>query len=396
MKRKFISVLTLSGVAILGLGSLVACNKNEPAPEKEATEVTGVTISNKEALTAEWKIGEADRQLQFTFSGAKINAASAISKGLLKIESSDANVVAANGSYVSALSAGTAVVTATYTNTEEDGGLSFSDSVTLEVKENDKEKAAIDATVKEFIEATISKDSEGTLINKEVYRVKGKISKWKSGDNGGTYGNFYLADDSGAEVLIYGATSSNKTLSFADGKWKFSNAKDWLKSAFTSSLKIGDEITMMLTRCDKDEEIRGNGWVIAGPSMVTPTSATLEEVINDSDTTVSNKVFEVEASIKGFGKKEASLTENVSDASAYGNLFVTDGKNSICVYGATASTGAISWNGSKYKITNPQDFLTNEVTSTLKVGDKVKFTCVRADYSGTKEIVVENLVKVSE
>lgn len=394
MKRKFISVLTLSGVAILGFGALVACNGSEP---KVSTEVTGMTISNKSDLEAEWKIGDSDRQLQFTFSGATINPANAISKGLLKITSSDSNVVAVNGSYVSTIGAGSATVTASYTNTEADGGSVLTDSVVVTVKESDTEKAAIDATVKEFIEATIPTDSNGNLVNKEIYRVKGKISKWKDTNTDGTkYGNFYLKDDTGAEVLIYGATASNKSLSYADGKWSFTKKYDWLEDSFTSSLKIGDEVTMMLTRCDYKGTIEGNGWVIAGSSRANGTSATLEEVINDSNLTAGNKLFETEATILGFGKTESGLSESASDATQYGNFYLTDGTNTMYVYGATAGTGALTWTGSKYKFNNPKDFLTNEVTSGLKKGDKIKFTCVRADYNGTKEISIEDVKLVTE
>ncbi len=370
-------------------------------------EVTSLTVSNKLELQEEWKKGEANRQLQFDFGGVEINAGQAIKNGALKIESDNPEVVSTIGSYISPVGIGSATITASYTNQKESGSdRVVTDSFKVVVTENASEQAAKVVTLKEFKELTISTDSDGNLVNKELYQVTGKIKGFGSKEaslsenpsDAGQYGNMFLEDEEGTSLQIYGSTCTNTALTFADGKWKFTNPKDFSSSEFGQSLKVGDEVTMLLIRCDYKTAIEGCGRFVSGPSLIDATEVDFADVVNDSNVTASAKLFTSTAVIKGFGSKEDSLSEEASQAGAYGNLFVTDlnGKNSIYVYGATAGEGAISWTGSKFKFTNPKDFKTNEVTSTLKVGDKIKFVGIRADYNGTKEICIQSVTKVSE
>ena len=421
MKKKIISALLLGSIAVLGLTGLASCGEQptptpdpeptpEPTPDPEPTPepepgVTKMTINNKDALSALWTIGESDRTITFTFEGIKVNPANAVAKGLLVIESSDPTVVVVNGFIMqTGGTAGTATITATYTNEESKGGASFKDSFEVTVKESDKELAAKVVSIKEFKEAEIPTDDSGNLVNKELYQVTGKIKGFGSKEaslsenpsDAGVYGNLFLEDESGESLQIYGSSCTNTGLSFVDGKWKFSNPKDFASSPFGQSLKVGDEVTMMLIRCDYKTYIEGCGRFVAGPTLIDATEATLEEVVNDSDATPSTKLFEVTATIKGFGSSESSLVDESSGASKYGNMFVTDGTNTIQVYGATAGDSSISWTGAKFKFTNPIDFLSNEVTSGLKGGDKIKFVCIRADYNGVKEISIQSVAKVVE
>lgn len=388
MKKKFINALIIGGVAVLGLSGLVGCQKEEEKPEPKP--VTGFTIANKNALQEVWKLGEVDREMTFTFTGAEVNVASAISSGALTITSSDSEVVVVNGFMLAAKGVGKSTVTATYTNSEELGGEKFSDTVELEVKEQDKEKEAIKATVTEFANA----EYDESVGNKEVYLVTGTITKFK-GENGGDYGNVYISDGT-TEILLYGTTATNTALKFADGKWGFKNPKDYLTNEFTKNLKVGDSVTALLIRQDYKGAAQGVGLYVykgkgAYDDLVTPTKATLEEVINDSNVTPGVKLFETEATILGFGTDQDSLSDTPNNK--YGNMFVTDGKNTIQVYGATAGK-RMNWYKGKISIHNPQDFLTNEITKDLKKGDKIKFNCARSDYKGVKQIGITSLTKV--
>ncbi len=388
MKKKFINALIIGGVAVLGLSGLVGCQKEEEKPEPKP--VTGFTIANKNALQEVWKLGEVDREMTFTFTGAEVNVASAISSGALTITSSDSEVVVVNGFMLAAKGVGKSTVTATYTNSEELGGEKFSDTVELEVKEQDKEKEAIKATVTEFANA----EYDESVGNKEVYLVTGTITKFK-GENGGEYGNVYISDGT-TEILLYGTTATNTALKFADGKWGFKNPKDYLTNEFTKNLKVGDSVTALLIRQDYKGAAQGVGlYVYKGEGtyddLVTPTKATLEEVINDSNVTPGVKLFETEATILGFGTDQDNLSDTPNNK--YGNMFVTDGKNTIQVYGATAGK-RMNWYKGKISIHNPQDFLTNEITKDLKKGDKIKFNCARSDYKGVKQIGITSLTKV--
>lgn len=403
MKRKFINVLTLTGALVLGAGFLASCDNNTPVVKKE---ITGMTIANKDELTAEWKKGDADRIIKLNFVGDSVNPGQAISDGLLKIVSSDQAVVAANGVYVQAAGAGEATITVTYTNTEELGGKSLTDSFTVKVEKSAAEEKAIEATIKEFKEVEIETDDNKNLVNKQIYKVTGKIKGFgknssslsnKSSD-ASVYGNLFLEDNDGEELQIYGSSVTNTVLKFEDGKWTFTNPQDFTSNSWTSGLNKGDEVTMLLTRCDYYGTIEGNGLFVNGPTRIAPTEMSLKDIINYVSPTEQLRLYKSTGTIKGFGTSEKSLSEDIKNATAYGNFFIEDDAgNSIYVYGATADTNAIKYNNSGlWKLSNPQNFLTNEVTSTLKVGDKISFICNRLSYNETQEIQMDNVVKVVE
>ncbi len=107
---------------------------------------------------------------------------------------------------------------------------------------------------------------------------------------------------------------------------------------------------------------------------------------------------------KNFYYKTAFLTQvevkvlgNKADGSAsadkYGNIWVTDPtveeeQELVQVYGSGASVSALSYDTSLpgYKYSNVKDFLTNEDTKEIKVGDILDVIAIRADYNTTKEI----------
>ena len=389
MKKKFIQALVLSGVTVLGL---VACGE-KPKPKP----VTGMSITNKEALMAEWKEGEADRTIEFTFEGADVNVASAISKGMLTIKSSDTAVVVVNGFVISATGIGNATISATYTNSEELGGASFSEEVKVEVKESDKEKAAIVSTVTEFYNA----EYDANVGNKNVYLVTGTISKFQKGDNGGDYGNIYVSDGT-TEILYYGTTFTNTALTYTDGVWKFKNPKNYMKDDWSKNLKVGDEVTLLSIRKDYQGTPQGVGvFVKKGDgktegNRVLPTIVTTEELFAESAINSQFKLFESEAVIDGFGADAKSLSDTADGATAYGNMFVSDGKGgeSVKVYGACAETNRITWYKGKYSLSNPKSFLTNDVTKGLKKGDRIRFVCVKYLYSGVVQLSLDSVTLV--
>lgn len=397
MKKKITTILSLcSAVALV---TLVGCN------EKEEVKVpTELTITNKADLTAEWTVGDADRQLQFSFGEVELNVAQEIAKGNLKVVSSSTSV-AAMGSYVSAVEAGSAVVTASYTIKATEEGKEdtvFSDSFTVDVKESAKEETpTVLSSLKEFKEA----EYDSTVGNKKSYLVKGKIKGFGSKEaslsseasGAAKYGNLFLEDESGESLQIYGSTTSNTSISYADGKYKFSNPQNFLTSSWAQSLKVGDEVTMVLIRCDYNGVIEGTGYFVTGNNgaRVEATDLDIESVFAASHFSKNTvyKLYHTKGIIKGFGSKADSLTEDPSNGGAYGNMFLTDlnGKGSYQVYGATAESTAIAWNGTTYAFTNPKTWKENEVSKALKVGDTVEFDVFRCDYNGTLEINGDNL-----
>lgn len=398
MKKNYINLMSLASAVVLGLGavSLVSCGSIED-PTPEPVVVTTFSVSNKTELQEEWKVGEDSRLLEFDFGGVAVNPLTALNKKNLTVVSSDTNVVSTLGLNINAVGAGTATITATYINdSTEEGveGTKLTDTFEVTVKENDKEELPTVATVKEFTEAAY----DSTVGNKKSYLVTGTIEKRQKDEStdGGTYGNLYLKDDTGS-VYIYGCTATNSAITFVDGVYKFSNPKDYLTNEWTAGLKVGDEVTMVLIRCDYKTTIEGTGYFVNGPKgRVAATPMSVGKVVADSYFNSALKVYHISGTIKGFGSKEASLSETADGAGQYGNMFVTgeDG-TTVQVYGSTASTGAIAWNGEKLKFTNPKDFQTNSVTSGLKAGDKVEMDVIRCDYNGIIEVTGE-ITKVGD
>lgn len=139
--------------------------------------------------------------------------------------------------------------------------LSTEDVVVIEEGEEWIEKPEPEmktGTIAEFIA-----DTSGN--GKQLYEIKGKVTKWVAGNTDGTiYGNFYLSDDDGAtELYVYGATASKDALAWNKygGVYKFTNPKDFLSNSVTGAIKIGDTVKMHVSRCDYKETIEANGIV---------------------------------------------------------------------------------------------------------------------------------------
>ena len=389
------ATITVSYTNSNGNGTIVGDRVTIQVTKKPEV-IIGISIKNKVELQSEWRIGDSNRQLELEFTGKEVNISQALKDGSLKIESSNTNVVSIFGVYIAPVGEGIATITAKYTY----DGLVITDSFNVEVTRDVTEKAAKSITLKEFKNLDISKDSNGSSINEEIYQVQAKIKGFghsesslsKYSSDAGQYGNLFLEDETGETLQVYGSTTTNTSLIFNDGRWKFSNPKDFLDNSFTQSLEIGDEVTMFLIRCDYKTIIEACGRFVAGPSMIDPTNVDFTDIINDSNATAGSKLFTSEAEIVGFGSNESALSEGINNAGNYGNLYLKDTLgNTIQVYGATASNDVISWNGNKFKFSNPKDFLTNRITSKLKVGDKIKFTAIRADYNGIKEISIQSV-----
>ena len=73
----------------------------------------------------------------------------------------------------------------------------------------------------------------------------------------------------------------------------------------------------------------------------------------------------------------------------FGNIYVKDESGeSIYVYGTTASTNALVWNGilGEYAYNNPKDYSSNNLTKSILIGDTVSLLVVRTSYEGTPQL----------
>ena len=114
----------------------------------------------------------------------------------------------------------------------------------------------------------------------------------------------------------------------------------------------------------------GTAWKVPEPAVSKKTVTEFVALENKKD-----KAYEVQATIKAW-------KGNAADQ--YGNMTITDGTTDLVMYGVTATATALEWdNAGSYSFTNPKDFLTNDVTKDLKVGDSITLKMIRADYNGT-------------
>ncbi|MCR5348473.1 MAG: hypothetical protein K6E59_02545 [Bacilli bacterium] len=140
-------VLALSALALLALASCNLINpttSSSPAQSSSPTETSqtsvtsepesaSVAITNKEALGADWHVGDPDRTVEIEMT-PRVNKAAAIADGTLKIESSNTEAVLVLGSNVHAVAAGEATITVTYLGKTDEIKL------TVSAKQTNKDK----------------------------------------------------------------------------------------------------------------------------------------------------------------------------------------------------------------------------------------------------------------
>jgi len=364
MKKRLVvtmlCALTLGSIS----ASLVSCGEQAETP----VVLTGVAISNKEALQEKWKVGEDNRKISFAATPDGANVVDAINAGTVTIVSSDTAVLEVLSQYLLPVAPGTATVTISLKTTAADGSVETKVCDTVEITILPAE--AIDLNV-----LSVSAVMEKTNTKKYSYIVKGKVSKWKDKNTDGTkYGNFYLQDlkDTSKEILVYGATASSSAYGYDEENeiYTFNNPKDYLTNPVTSSIAIGDTIYMQVFRCDYNGTLQLNGVVCDSIANILSYENTKANVYN----------------VVG---KLNKWKDTATDGGSYGNFYLQDLEDpskEILVYGATATASALTYVDGAYKFTNPKDWLTNSWTSAVKVGDIVALKAFRCDYKGTVEI----------
>lgn len=169
-KRKLKGVVLLTGLLALGsiaVTGLASCGPtNEPGGETD--KITSIAISNKAELTAQWKLGEADRTVRLTVAPT-MNVADAIMSGDILVNSSDSSIIFASGEKLQAKKAGTATITyKSATNNQ------VKDEVTITVLDRD--------SVEVTSIADILKMGKGQTVN-----ARGKVVQISNG-------GFYIAE----------------------------------------------------------------------------------------------------------------------------------------------------------------------------------------------------------
>ena len=217
------------------------------------------------------------------------------------------------------------------------------------------------------------KDGDSTY---DSYKFRGYVAK-KSGND------FYLTATKG-EALVSGKSDA------AHGERDiYTNAIELYGAGKVAELaaKLLDgalvEVTMVVknyhgtvengnTLADADVTVvtPGTPWAVPEPEV---TNRTIAEFIAGENTKA--KAYIVTGTIKDWGGATSSKGK-------YGNMTLTDGTNDLLVYGASATATALAWDNSEaYAFTNPQDFLTNEITASLAIGNEITMKLIRADFT---------------
>ena len=207
----------------------------------------------------------------------------------------------------------------------------------------------IDATVAEFIAAEESET--------QLYRIKGVITSISNA----TYGNINIQDETG-EVFIYGvranATAGNQSFSELGAAVGDTITVVGYRSSYNDTIEMKDGYC--------EELVKGSG---SGGDTGEIKDATLAEFIAAAESTT--QLYRIKGVITSI--KEAS----------YGNIYITDGTDTVYIYGVKANATA-----------GNQSF--SELGAA--VGDTITVVGHRSSYNGTIEMkdgYCEKLVKGS-
>ena len=241
------TLLSIALVGLLGFGVASCDNTSNPTSVAPTTsevtaKYTSVAITNKEALSAEWHVGEANRQVAIESSPA-LNVNEALKSGELTITSSDTSIVGVIGSMLVANGVGTATVTISLDNGL---GTKLTDTVNLTV-------AAVtplrreSKTIAEMVK--IISAQEDKVVNKDaLYTVSGYVLNVVDS----VYGNFDLYDETGKNMLtVYGSSTTAscivvEKIGDVEASASFSNPKDFKgkDGKGETAVKDGDFVTM--------------------------------------------------------------------------------------------------------------------------------------------------------
>lgn len=152
-------------------------------------------ISNKDELTAEWKVGDANRTLEFT-SDPLMNTQLELNQGNLVVTSNNPEVVSVTGIALTPVAVGTVTVTATWRN--------LSDSVTLNILEQDPPMTLRD--VREYITENPDVTEDDNVVVDFYGRITATMEA-TTGDDGHVYSGVFVQDGDYAIMLYAGSLS---------------------------------------------------------------------------------------------------------------------------------------------------------------------------------------------
>ena len=165
-KRKFkgalfvSSLLVFSSLAITGLTScepIPIQNEDDPSDQEDEIVINEVTITNKEYLTSEFRVGDKDRTLEGTIKTSQGHKGfqQLIDLGLATITSSDPSVVSVDGIKVKAVKEGSATITVKAGDKSDSVGISV-----LKAEEPKPEPESPYDTIRDVVDGVVKDQAE--------------------------------------------------------------------------------------------------------------------------------------------------------------------------------------------------------------------------------------------
>ena len=179
-KKSIVLLASLLTFGSLSAASLVSCGDQTT---ETTIELTSLTIANKDALTAEWRVADSDRQVSITADPATFDISKALDEGTLTITSSNSGVVTVMGRYLHAVAAGETTITVQCGE--------IKDSVNITVLPR------VEMTTVSVADALAAKAGAVVAVKGEIVQVSSK--------------GFFVADTSGI-IYVYNALDSTYKL----------------------------------------------------------------------------------------------------------------------------------------------------------------------------------------
>lgn len=107
----------------------------------------------------------------------------------------------------------------------------------------------------------------------------------------------------------------------------------------------------------------------------------LSEIINKQENLNMKKAYKTTVEVLGYGTGNDIAPKNAGSL----KLGETGGNSEIVLFSSTATRDALIWNekSGNYEYNIPNDFLTNEKTKDIKIGDKLDVIIVKDHENGT-------------
>lgn len=226
--------------------------------------ITSLAIANKDALMAAWKAGEEARTIEIAFEpSSSITVESALASGDLSIASSNPDVVSVSGLTLSAVSVGSATITASYKNLCDDSvtisvGQSALDSIsTLDSFMTTFSEKLAENTPSKYGVVRSQTNSKGTVTTSQILVERRSKELLIDTDDRPAYvgilGNYcysYTESSASAYVDVQEATKSNESSLLEE-----MTAKQTAQLEGGSSLTSGD--ISIYFKYDKTDELHG-------------------------------------------------------------------------------------------------------------------------------------------